>query len=216
MLLRRALAEVGAPALACLWPELCARPHSRCLIANKVGSRSFRSSAPAAASATPAQMVKVFIVYYSMCAPPQRWAVRRHRGRGCACIGGRQAPRDELGRWRAHRYGHIRKLAEKEKEGVDSVDGAEGILYQVNVAASESRSRRCPMCFSGGPATPRSCCSRRAVRGDAPGGRAQQDARGAEGRRAARRRAYLPRGGRCAACPAPSHPLPVCTDESRR
>lgn len=29
------------------------------------------------------------------------------------------------------RYGHVAKLAQKEKEGVDSIDGAEGVLFQV-------------------------------------------------------------------------------------
>lgn len=69
MLLRRTLAEVRAPALACLWPELRARPRSRCPVFNKVASLGFCSAAPAAASANIAQMVKVFIVYYSMCDP---------------------------------------------------------------------------------------------------------------------------------------------------
>ena len=34
---------------------------------------------------------------------------------------------------RRGRYGHVAKLAEKEKEGVDSVEGAEGILFQVRL-----------------------------------------------------------------------------------
>ena len=32
----------------------------------------------------------------------------------------------------ACRYGHVHKLAMKEKEGVDSVPGCEGILFQVS------------------------------------------------------------------------------------
>lgn len=37
---------------------------------------------------------------------------------------------------RAGRYGHVAKLAEKEKEGVDSVEGAEGILFQVHLTVT--------------------------------------------------------------------------------
>ena len=38
------------------------------------------------------------------------------------------------------RYGHIYKLAQSVKQGIDSVEGAEGILYQVGFQAAVSHS----------------------------------------------------------------------------
>lgn len=39
-------------------------------------------------------------------------------------------------------YGHIYKLAQTIKEGIDSVDGVEGILYQVR---KEEKEKKCPV-----------------------------------------------------------------------
>ena len=77
--------------------------------------------------------VKVFIVYYSMCVPwclifscfLGNFVITHHHGQ-------RVHQSLNAGGLRAGRYGHVAKLAEKEKEGVDSVEGAEGILFQVH------------------------------------------------------------------------------------
>ena len=59
------------------------------------------------------------------------------------------------------RYGHIYKMAQKVKEGVDSVVGAEGILYQVNVLPSKGAEggRRGTLSRAPGNAKPLHCTS---------------------------------------------------------
>jgi len=42
------------------------------------------------------------------------------------------------------RYGHVYKLAQQQKKGVDSVEGVEGILYQVKLQ-SPQLSRQCQL-----------------------------------------------------------------------
>ena len=43
-----------------------------------------------------------------------------------------------------YRYGHVAKLAKKQKAGVDSVPGCEGVLYQVSVLRGDLPRLRSP------------------------------------------------------------------------